>query len=260
MQLNKYLSQSGICSRRKAVTLIEDGLVTINGHVVTNPAHRVISADTVALYGNEIKAQSKIYILLNKPKDYITTAADESGRRTVIDLLGASLPKRVYPIGRLDRNTTGLLLLTNDGELAQRLSHPRYKIEKTYAVTVKRNVTHGELERIREGVRLYDGMVQIDDISYVPGMRRNQVYVTLHSGKNRVVRRLFEALGHEVSKLDRVVYAGIEKAGLTISKWRYLTSEEIMYLKELCGLKDLVLESALEQSKKKKILKPDLND
>lgn len=255
MQLNKYLSQSGICSRRKAVILIEDGLVTVNSHVVTNPAHRVSPSDAVALYGNEIKSQSKIYIMLNKPKDYITTAADEAGRRTVIDLLGASLPKRVYSIGRLDRNTTGLLLLTNDGELAQRLSHPRYKIEKTYAVTVKRNITYGEMERIRDGVRLYDGIVNIDAISYIPGGRRNQVYVTLHSGKNRVVRRLFEALGHEVNKLDRVVYAGMEKTGLAPSKWRYLATEEIMYLKDLCGLRDEILATVIEAPKKKKLSK-----
>ncbi len=236
MQLNKFLAQSGVCSRRNAVKLIKDGLVTVNGVSIQDPSYRVQERDVVRLYDQMVKLQSKIYIIMNKPKDCITTTLDDSGRRSVVELLDRSLMGRVFPVGRLDRNTTGILILTNDGNLSQRLSHPRYEIQKVYAVTLKENLTQAQLNQIQEGIRLYDGFIKVDEITYVPRAPKSFVLVSLHSGKNRIVRRIFESFGHRVKKLDRIGYAGLDKSGVEVGTWRHLTAQEVLHLKSLCDM------------------------
>lgn len=233
MQLNKFLAHAGVCSRRQAAEYIKDGRVTVNGIVVNEPGYRVNPKDIVLCEGKEVQTERLVYILLNKPKDYITTLSDERGRKTVIDLIKAEVTERVYPVGRLDRNTTGLLVLTNDGELAQKLAHPKHEVYKIYHVTLDAALTQNDIQRITKGVELEDGIAVIDDISRVPGQSKKQVYVALHSGKNRIVRRLFEHLGYEVTALDRVEYAGLTKARLARGNWRYLTLSEIKSLKAL---------------------------
>lgn len=232
MVLSKYIAHAGICSRRKVAELVAQGLITINDQVVTQVACRVQPHDVVKIYGKVVApVEDKVYIVLNKPKDYITTTSDDVGRRTVMDLLGGE-SKRVYPVGRLDRNTTGLLLFTNDGELAEQLSHPRYEVRKVYHVVLANVVHENDIAKLRSGVYLPDGMVAVDEIMYVPQRSKKEVLVAVHSGKYRVVRRMFEALNHEVVKLDRVEFAGLTKKGLVIGQWRYLTTEEIKRLKE----------------------------
>lgn len=230
----KYIADAGICSRRKAQELIVRGQVTVNKQVMKNVAYRVASADTVMVDGQRIKSvRRKVYIVLNKPNDYITTVSDEADRRTVMDLL-PGVRERVYPVGRLDRTTTGVLLLTNDGAMAQYLTHPRHEVQKVYLVVLARPLSHEHLEQItQDGVNLEDGVAHFDTIQYVSSTQKKQIYVTLHSGKNRIVRRMFEALGNEVIKLDRVSFAGITKRGLALGAWRHLTKEEVAELKKL---------------------------
>ncbi len=232
MQLNKYLAQAGICSRRKAVELIKQGLVRVNGTIVTEPAYEVAQKDLVMVGKKRVMQEEKKYVLLNKPKGYITTVSDEKGRRTVMDLLGKSIKQRLYPIGRLDINTTGVLLLTNDGELAQRLSHPRYTVAKVYHATLDRALDERNRKSIQAGIRLSDGRAKVDAISMPFGVKKNQVRVTLHSGRYRIVRRIFEHLGYQVRKLDRVRYAHLDKKGLPVGMWRMLSRKELAQLKK----------------------------
>ncbi len=232
MVLSKYIAHAGICSRRKVEQLVSQGLVMINDVVVTKVACRVQPGDVIRVCGNVIEpVENMLYILLNKPNNCITTTSDDIGRRTVMDLLG-DVSERVYPVGRLDRKTTGLLLFTNDGELAERLSHPRYEVHKMYHVVLNKPLHDDDMAKLRSGVYLPDGMVSVDDIMYVPSMQKKEVLVVVHSGKYRVVRRMFEALNHEVIKLDRVEFAGLTKKGLTVGQWRNLTKDEVRRLKE----------------------------
>lgn len=225
--LNKFLAQSGIASRRKSIDLIKEGLVMVNNQVMQDPAYRVQDKDKILVRGVAIKREKKIYVLLNKPNNFITTVSDERGRKTVMDLIQDAGSERMFPVGRLDRTTTGLLLMTNDGELMQKLAHPRNRMQKIYHVTLNQELTIEHLEKIKQGLMLYDGRAQVDAISFIPRARRNELKVTLHSGKNRIVRRIFEYLGYEVKKLDRINYAGLTKKGLLIGEWRYLTKDEI---------------------------------
>jgi 23S rRNA pseudouridine2605 synthase len=225
--LSKYLAQAGLASRRKATELINQGHVKVNGAIMKEPGYKVQAGDVITCDDKPIRVQEKIYILLNKPKNYITTVSDEKGRKTVMDLISDAIGVRVYPVGRLDRNTTGLLLLTNDGDLAQKLSHPKYEVQKTYMVTLNALFAPKDMAAVKEGLLLDDGPVRVDAISYVHGMPRNQVKVVLHSGKNRIVRRIFEFFGYEVTKLDRIGYAHLTKKGLRIGEWRYLTDDEL---------------------------------
>lgn len=229
--LNAYISQAGYCSRRQAVLLIKEGQVKVNGRTVTSPAYRVQENDKVTVKGKHVKPNtSLVYIVLNKPPHVITTARDEQNRPTVMDLIG-TLSVRVYPVGRLDTNTTGLLLLTNDGELAQRLSHPRYEVDKKYRVTLNRAIPAEALEHIRKGIVLSDGPVQVNEIEYVYPTIDNEIFVRLHSGKNRIIRRIFESLGYFIKQLDRVEYAGLTKRGLAQGAWRYLSHAELERIK-----------------------------
>lgn len=230
MHLNKFIAHAGICSRRKAVELIKDGYVKVNGKTVTNPAYLVVESDQVKVKGKLISREEKIYILLNKPTGYVTTVSDEKNRKTVLDLLGKEITERVYPVGRLDINTTGLVLLTNDGELAQKLSHPKYEVKKIYHVTLNKAFNEKDRAQIQAGVTLRDGKVAVDAISLPFGPKKNQVKITIHSGKYRIIRRLFEHLGYFVKKLDRIAYAGIEKGILPIGAWRYLSKTDIKKL------------------------------
>ncbi len=232
--LSKYLAHAGVCSRRKAVDIIKDGLVTVNNVEITEPGYKIKLRDVVKVNGKIIRPEKFVYILLNKPQGVITTRADEKGRRTVIDLLGKKIKQRVYPIGRLDYNTTGLLLLTNDGELTQHLAHPKYHIQKVYSVSLNRPLHPNDIELIKKGVQLKDGIVRVDDID-IPNQTKikNNVRITLHSGKYRIVRRLFEKLGYFISKLDRVKFAGMSKKGLRVGEWRLLTDKEIARLKKV---------------------------
>lgn len=233
MQLNKFLAQAGVASRRKAVDIIKQRIVRVNNTIITDPAYMVQEHDVVTVQGKRVIVQELIYILLNKPAGYITTTSDELGRNTIMDLFDKQLKGRIYPVGRLDQSTTGLLLLTNDGDLAQRLSHPRYEVAKMYQVVLDKTFQEVDRSRIIKGVRLNDGMVRIDRISHPLGPQKDIVRLTLHSGKNRVVRRLFEALGYRVRKLDRIGYAMLSKKGLPVGGWRRLSKKEISSLKKL---------------------------
>lgn len=230
--LNKYLSGAGACSRRQAAELIKAGQVKVNGVVAKEPWHNVHASDRVELKGKLILPDQKIYLLLNKPKDYVTTLSDQRGRRTVIDLIAGATKKRVYPIGRLDRDTTGLLLITNDGEFTQSLAHPKNDIKKVYSVVLNEMLGLQDLQAIREGVRLRDGLVKVDSVGYIIGKKKNTIKIQLHSGKNRVIRRIFEHFGFKVLKLDRTNYAGLTKRGLALGRWRSLTEREIRVLKD----------------------------
>lgn len=230
--LNKYISNAGVCSRRQAVEYIKTGKVSVNGVVVTEPGYRVQPGDAVECnYERVVNKTKKVYILVNKPGDHVSTVSDEHGRRTVMDLVGEQINERLYPIGRLDRGTTGLIILTNDGELTQKLSHPSYGVQKLYVAVLDKLLALDDLKKIASSLELSDGKVQVDDIKYVPGKHKNHVEVLLHSGKNRIVRRIFEHFGYKVIKLDRVCYAGLTKQGLPVGKWRILTSQEVEQLK-----------------------------
>lgn len=230
--LNTYLAHAGVCSRRKAAELVESGVVRVNQKVVTDPGYRVKPEDIVEVSGKNIVPEDHVYVLLNKPKDYVTTVSDERGRKTVMDLVGGAGHVRLYPIGRLDRNTTGLLLMTNDGAFAQKLAHPRYEVEKVYTVTLDKSVSAGDMQAILRGIQLEDGLIKVDDIAYT-GTTKKEVTLALHSGKYRVVRRIFEKLGYDVRKLDRVGYAGLTKKRLPVGMWRYLTDGEVAALKNM---------------------------
>lgn len=232
IRLNKFVAQCGIASRRKAAELVKNGHIIVNGRVEDNPAYLVQNRDKVQYRGKQLKPQStSVYLLMNKPKDTITTVNDEKDRKTVIDLIKHKIPQRVYPVGRLDRNTTGLLLLTNDGDLAQKLAHPKYKVQKIYHVKLDQKVSESDLEKIRAGLVLEDGPVQVDGIEYVQGKSKAEVGLEIHIGKNRIVRRIFEHLGYKVIKLDRVYYGGLTKKDLPRGRFRHLTKQEVIMLK-----------------------------
>jgi len=234
IRLNRYIANSGICSRRKADELIESGVISVNGEVISELGTKVDPAKDEIRYNNErLKREKMVYVLLNKPKDYITTTDDPQERKTVMQLVAKATRERIYPIGRLDRNTTGLLLLTNDGNLAEKLSHPRNNISKIYQVELSKNLTQGDFNKIQFGIELEDGFIKPDDLSFVTGASKREVGIQIHSGKNRVVRRIFESLGYEVVKLDRVVYANLTKKDLPRGRWRYLEDKEIIQLKHL---------------------------
>lgn len=232
MRLNKYVAHAGIASRRAAADLIKEGMVSVDGKVVTDIGYRVMSGSKVTFKGKAIEPkQDFTYLLLNKPKDYITTVKDERGRKTVLDILGDRIKERVYPVGRLDRNSMGLLLLTNDGDLAKKLSHPSHEIKKIYHVVLDRNVKEADLEKLRAGVELEDGMSTFDKVDYIEGESKQDIGIELHSGRNRIIRRTFEALGYQVKLLDRVYYAGLTKKNLPRGRYRHLTKREVIMLK-----------------------------
>ena len=234
VRLNRYIANAGICSRRKADELITAGVIWVNGEPVTELGTKVDPATDEIRYNNErLKREKNVYVLLNKPKDYITTTDDPQERHTVMELVSKATKERIYPVGRLDRNTTGLLLMTNDGSLAEKLSHPRNSISKIYNVELNKSLTQGDFNKINFGIELEDGVIKPDDLSYVQGGSKREVGIQIHSGKNRIVRRIFESLGYEVVKLDRVVYANLTKKDLPRGRWRYLEEREIVQLKHL---------------------------
>jgi len=234
IRLNRYISNAGICSRRKADELISAGVVSVNGEVVSELGFKVDPAKDVVRYNGEtLKREKMVYVLLNKPKDYITTTDDPQERRTVMHLVEKASRERIYPVGRLDRNTTGLLLMTNDGDLADKLSHPRNNITKLYQAELNKNLTQGDLNKIQFGLELEDGFIKPDMVSYVAGASKKEIGIQIHSGKNRIVRRIFEHLGYEVTKLDRSIYANLTKKDLPRGRWRFLEEHEVIQLKHL---------------------------
>ncbi|KAA2245861.1 rRNA pseudouridine synthase [Chitinophaga agrisoli] len=232
MPLNKYIAHCGVCSRRKAVDYIKEGKVTVNDQQVLEPAFKVTDKDQVKVANKRITIQKNlVYILLNKPKGYITTTDDPEGRQTVMELIADATDERVFPVGRLDRNTSGLLLLTNDGELAQKLAHPKHNIKKIYQVELDKPLTKADFDKIINGVTLEDGLALVDALGYVDPKDKKQVGIEIHSGKNRIVRRIFEHLEYKVEKLDRVMYAGLTKKNVNRGRWRMLSDKEIILLK-----------------------------
>ncbi len=231
IRLNKFMANAGICSRREADEFIQQGLVKVNGNVVTELGTKISHNDTVEYDEKVVALERKCYILLNKPKDCVTTSDDPNGRLTVMDLVKGACDERIYPVGRLDRNTTGVLLLTNDGDLASKLTHPKYVKKKIYHVWTDKDISEEDMQRIADGVELDDGPIHADAISYATETDRNQAGIEIHSGRNRIVRRLFESLGYHVTKLDRVYFAGLTKKNLPRGRWRYLTQEEVNFLK-----------------------------
>lgn len=231
VRLNKYLANAGVCSRREADEYIQAGVVKVNGEVVTELGTKVMRTDEVVFHDQPVSLEKKVYVLLNKPKDYVTTSDDPQQRKTVMDLVKNVCPERIYPVGRLDRNTTGVLLLTNDGDLASKLTHPKYLKKKVYHVFLDKNVTAHDMQKIAEGIELEDGEVHADAIEYAHDTDKNQVGIEIHSGKNRIVRRIFESLGYRVIKLDRVQFAGLTKKNLRRGDWRFLTEEEVNILR-----------------------------
>ena len=227
LRLNKFLANAGICSRREADEFIQAGVVTVNGEVVTELGTKILRTDEVKFHDQPVNIEKKVYVLLNKPKDYVTTSDDPQQRKTVMDLVKNACSERIYPVGRLDRNTTGVLLLTNDGDLASKLTHPKYLKKKIYHVYLDKNVTAHDLQQIVEGIQLEDGEIKADDVQYAHPTDKKQVGIEIHSGKNRIVRRIFESLGYRVQKLDRVQFAGLTKKNLKRGDWRYLTEEEV---------------------------------
>ena len=227
IRLNKFLANAGVCSRREADEFIQAGVVTVNGEVVTELGTKVMRTDIVKFHDDPVSLEKKVYVLLNKPKDYVTTSDDPQQRKTVMDLVKNACPERIYPVGRLDRNTTGVLLLTNDGDLASKLTHPKYLKKKIYHVYLDRNVTAHDIQQIAEGITLEDGDIKADAIEYADPVDKKQVGIEIHSGKNRIVRRIFESFGYKVLKLDRVQFAGLTKKNLRRGDWRYLTEEEV---------------------------------
>ena len=233
IRLNKYIADAGICSRRNADVYISSGNVTVNGEVMTTLGYRVKPTDEVRFDGKLLSSEKKEYILLNKPKGFITTTNDEKGRKTVMDLVANATNVRILPVGRLDRATTGLLLLTNDGELTKKLTHPTHGVRKIYHVILDRKLELKDLAAIRDGLTLEDGFIEVDEISYIDQKPKNEVGVKIHSGRNRIVRRIFEHLGYQVDKLDRVLFAGLTKKDLPRGHWRRLTQQEVINLKNL---------------------------
>ncbi len=230
IRLNRFIALSGICSRRKADEYIKNGWVKVNGKKVTELGSQVPLTAEVRLHGKQIFPEKKIYILLNKPKDYITTLKDPEARKTIMDLIKLPEDIRIFPVGRLDRNTTGVLLLTNDGDLTEKLIHPKYKHQKIYQVTLDKEITRKDLEQLIEGVKLEEGIMSADAASFPYPVNKKIIGLEIHSGQNRVIRRMFEKLGYQVKNLDRVYFAGLTKKGLPRGKWRYLTEKEISML------------------------------
>lgn len=236
IRLNKFIANSGVCSRREADTLIASGTITVNGKIVTELGTKISPTDTVHYDNQRLSTEKLRYILLNKPKDYITTSTDPRERKTVMLLIRDACRERVYPVGRLDRNTTGVLLFTNDGKLAKKLTHPRYGIKKIYHVELDKALTANDLNKIREGIELDDGFIKVDTIEYIlDGKSKKEIGIELHSGKNRIVRRIFEQLDYQVVKLDRVSFAGLTKKNLQRGKWRFLDEKEVNFLTMLRG-------------------------
>ncbi|MEJ5963963.1 pseudouridine synthase [Pedobacter immunditicola] len=234
IRLNRYIANSGICSRRKADELIAAGVVSVNNIVISELGHKVDPAkDSIRYNGELLKREKRVYVLLNKPKDYITTTDDPQERRTVMQLVEKASRERIYPVGRLDRNTTGLLLMTNDGDLADKLSHPKNGITKIYQVELNKSLSQGDLNKIQFGIELEDGLIKPDSVSYVAGGSKKEIGIQIHSGKNRIVRRIFEHLGYDVVKLDRVVYGNLTKKDLPRGRWRYLEEHELIQIKHL---------------------------
>ena len=231
IRLNKYIANSGVCSRREADTLIQSGVVTVNGEVVTELGTKVnILTDDIRFNGERLKGEEKVYIVMNKPKGYVTTASDPHAEKTVMDIL-KGCPTRVFPVGRLDKNTTGVLMFTNDGEMAERLTHPSYNKKKIYQVVLDHPLTDEDKEKVLSGIELTDGVVAADELEYIDARDHRQLGIEIHSGKNRIVRRIFESMGYEVKALDRVYFAGLTKKGLKKGDWRYLTEGEVNILK-----------------------------
>ena len=231
IRLNKFLANAGVCSRREADEFITAGVVSVNGEVVTELGTKIKRGDEVKFHDQTVSIERKIYVLLNKPKDTVTTSDDPQARRTVMDLVKGACNERIYPVGRLDRNTTGVLLLTNDGDLASKLTHPKYLKKKIYHVHLDKNLTKADMEQIAAGIQLDDGEIHADAISYTDDFKKDDVGIEIHSGKNRIVRRIFESLGYKVMKLDRVYFAGLTKKGLRRGEWRYLTEQEVNFLR-----------------------------
>lgn len=232
MPLNKFIAHAGVCGRREAADLVKEGKVQVNGSIVFEPGYRVSANDKVLFKGKQLYAQKNlVYILVNKPKDYITTAKDPEGRKTILDLLKGATQERIYPVGRLDRNTTGVLLMTNDGELAQKLTHPSFEIKKIYEVRLDKPVAKKDLETILSGITLEDGFINADAVSYADSKDKSVVGIEIHSGRNRIVRRIFEHLGYDVKNLDRVMFANLTKKNVDRGKWRFLNDKEIRLLK-----------------------------
>lgn len=231
IRLNKYIASTGICSRREADDFIVAGLITVNDKLVTELGTKIKATDVVKYNGERLREERKVYILLNKPKDYITTMEDPHAKKTVIDLIRGACRERVYPVGRLDRNTTGVLLLTNDGELTKRLTHPRFEKLKIYQIELNKGLRPADMDKIASGIMLEDGFIKADAVSYISQEDKKQIGIEIHSGRNRIVRRIFEHLGYEIRKLDRVYFAGLSKKGLSRGQWRFLTEQEIHLLK-----------------------------
>lgn len=230
-RLNKYIANSGLCSRREADEIIQSGFITVNGKKVTELGTKVTSSDKVKFKGKELSPEKKIYILMNKPKDVITSTDDPQGRRTVFSIIKSAPDARIYPVGRLDRMTTGVLLLTNDGDLTKQLTHPCHQKKKIYQVSLNKNFLRKDMEKNAEGITLEDGFIQADSINYIDPDDKRQIGIEIHSGRNRIIRRIFEFLNYKVEKLDRVYFAGLTKKGLSRGKWRYLSDKEISILK-----------------------------
>ena len=231
IRLNKFLANAGVCSRREADEFITAGVVSVNGVVVTELGTKVKRSDEVKFHDQPVNIERKVYVLLNKPKDYVTTSDDPQNRKTVMDLVKNACPERIYPVGRLDRNTTGVLLFTNDGDLASKLTHPKFLKKKIYHVYTDKNVTAADLRQIAEGITLDDGEIKADAVDYASPTDKKQVGIEIHSGKNRIVRRIFESLGYRVVKLDRVLFAGLTKKNLRRGDWRFLTEQDVTLLR-----------------------------
>ena len=225
------MANAGILSRRDADKYIEAGVITVNGQVVTELGTKMLRSDVVLFHENTVKIEKKVYVLLNKPKGYVTTSEDPQNRKTVMDLVRGACPERIYPVGRLDRNTTGVLLLTNDGEMASQLTHPKFLKKKIYHVHTDQNVSAADIRQIAEGIMLEDGEIKADAIDYASATDKKQVGIEIHSGKNRIVRRIFESLGYRVVKLDRVYFAGLTKKNVKRGDWRFLTEKEVNMLR-----------------------------
>ncbi|WP_235921014.1 pseudouridine synthase [Foetidibacter luteolus] len=232
MPLNKYIAHSGVCGRREAAEMVKEGKVQVNGSIVYEPGYKVTATDKVLVKGKQVHLQKNlVYVLLNKPKDYLTTSDDPQGRKTVLELVKEATQERIYPIGRLDRNTTGVLLLTNDGELAQKLTHPSYEIKKLYEVTLDKPLVKKDAESILTGITLEDGQIKADELGYADTKDKSVIGIQIHSGRNRIVRRIFEHLGYKVKNLDRVMFANLTKKNVERGKWRFLNEKEVRLLK-----------------------------
>lgn len=231
IRINKFLANAGICSRREADEFIQAGVVSVNGVVITELGTKVTRNDDVRFHDQPVTLEKKVYVLLNKPKDYVTTTDDPQQRKTVLELVKNACRERIYPVGRLDRNTTGVLLLTNDGDLASKLTHPKFLKKKVYHVRLDRNITKHDMEQLVEGIMLDDGEIHADQIEYVDETDKSQVGVEIHSGRNRIVRRMFEAIGYHVTRLDRTMFAGLTKKSVRRGDWRYLTEKEVNILR-----------------------------